>query len=347
MPKSRNTMQNQAKSCHAKTKQREKKTCKTILQAVHTCTPCSNSIFQRKTVRNKLPGHTCTDPEDARPTKKNWPRKKRMASWARQTEAADGGARARTGADGAVVLNLRRGPGAYALLSRADGQLTRAGQHYYSHLGLRPPSKDFDYNQPLIREGPNDYILLRNGQKKLMRSLQGGEHRLTKLGKGFFRDKYYKYLVHVPVIIRGRRRSGRNAGARYERRDWLPVNELGGATRHPAHLTEEQVVQRVRQQVEASLDPGGPILQLSDETYFLEHEGPEERELPAALRGGRAAERLRGQAALRAPAAGRAAAAERGGGVRRPCCATTGGASASPPRRCESSACGATPPCAC
>ena len=192
-------------------------------------------------------------------TKKNWPRKKRMASWARQrqqiTEAADGGARARTGADGAVVLNLRRGPGAYALLSRADGQLTRAGQHYYSHLGLRPPSKDFDYNQPLIREGPNDYILLRNGQKKLVRSLHGGEHRLTKLGKGFFRDKYYEYLVHVPVIIRGRRRSGRNAGAGYERRDWLPVT------------------QRVRQQVEASLDPGGPILQLSDETYFLDPEG--------------------------------------------------------------------------
>ena len=171
------------------------------------------------------------------------------------------------------MLNLRRGPGAYALLSRADGQLTRAGQHYYSHLGLRPPSKDFDYNQPLIREGPNDYILLRNGQKKLVRSLQGGEHRLTKLGKGFFRDKYYEYLVHVPVIIRGRRRSGRNAGAGYERRDWLPVNELGGATRHPAHLTEEQVAQRVRQQVEASLDPGGPILQLSDETYFLDPEG--------------------------------------------------------------------------
>ena len=60
---------------------------------------------------------------------------------------------------------------------------------------------------------------------------------------------------------------GRNAGAGYERRDWLPVNELGCATRHPAHLTEEQVAQRVRQQVEASLDPGGPILQLSDETY--------------------------------------------------------------------------------
>ena len=64
---------------------------------------------------------------------------------------------------------------------------------------------------------------------------------------------------------------GTRAG--YECRDWLPVNELGGATRHPAHLTEEQVAQRVRQQVEASLDPGGPILQLSDETYFLDPEG--------------------------------------------------------------------------
>ena len=67
----------------------------------------------------------------------------------------------------------------------------------------------------------------------------------------------------MPVIIRGRRRSGRNAGAGYERTNWLLVNEVGGAmTRHPAHLTEEQVVQRVRQQVEALLD----ILQLSDKT---------------------------------------------------------------------------------
>ena len=101
-------------------------------------------------------------------TKKNWARKKRMASWARQrqqiTEAADGGARARTGADGAVVLNLRRGPGAYALLSRADGQLTRAGQHYYSHLGLRPPSKDFDYNQPSAR-GPTTTSCCATGRR--------------------------------------------------------------------------------------------------------------------------------------------------------------------------------------
>ena len=51
------------------------------------------------------------------------------------TEAADGGARLARG-DGAVVLPT--------LLSRADGQLTRAGQYYF-HLGLRPSSKDFNY----------------------------------------------------------------------------------------------------------------------------------------------------------------------------------------------------------
>ena len=107
-----NTMQNQAKSCHAKIKQCEKIVQNELfLRSVHTCTPCSNSSFQRKTVRNKLPT-ICTDPESARPGKKNWPRKKRMASWARQrqqiTEAADGGARACTGADGAVVPGGQR-----------------------------------------------------------------------------------------------------------------------------------------------------------------------------------------------------------------------------------------------
>ena len=156
------------------------------------------------------------------------------------------------------MLNLRRGPGAYALLSRADGQLTRL---------LLPPGPAAAQQGLRLQPAPHP-----RGAQRLhpaaqraeeARALPAGRRAPADLGKGFFRDKYYEYLVHVPVIIRGRRRSGRNAGAGYERRDWLPVNELGGATRHPAHLTEEQVAQRVRQQVEASLDPGGPILQLS------------------------------------------------------------------------------------
>ena len=51
-------------------------------------------------------------------------------------------------------------------------------------------------------------------------------------------------LGHAERLVFKGARSGRNAGAGYKRRDWLPVNKLGGATRHPAHL----------------------ILQLSDET---------------------------------------------------------------------------------
>ena len=125
----------------------------------------------------------CANPKKTGPVKKEW----------QVGRDNDSRSRARTGADGAVVLNLRRGPGAYALLLCADGQLTRAGQHYYSHLACGP--QDFDYNQPLIREGPNDYILL------------GGEHRLTKLGKGFFRDKYYEYLARFCATCVRRRAS--------------------------------------------------------------------------------------------------------------------------------------------
>ena len=90
------------------------------------------------------------------------------------------------------------------------------------------------------------------------------------------------------------------------------MNELGGATRHPAHLGGAGGA--ADQAAGASLDPSGPILQLLDETYFLDpeghwvvstqstryrnsrngggdapapaHEGPEKRELPAGLQGG-------------------------------------------------------------
>ena len=93
-----------------------------------------------------------------------------------------------------------------------------------------------------------------------MRSLQGGEHQLTKLDKSFFRDKYYEYLVYVLVIIRGRRRQRAERGGGLQAQGLAAGERAGGTMRHPAHLTEEQVAQRVRQQVEASLDPGGPIM---------------------------------------------------------------------------------------
>ena len=93
----------------------------------------------------------------------------------------------------------------------------------------------------------------------------------------------------------------------------MPVNELGGAmTRHPAH---EQVAQPAGQATSGGLagrlldnflDPERHWVVSTQSTHYRNSrtevetllrqrmKGPEERELPAALRG-RAAERLRGQ----------------------------------------------------
>ena len=145
------------------------------------------------------------------------------------------------------MLNLRRGPGAYALLSRADGQLTRAGQHYY--LGLRPPrAEDFDYNQPLIREGPNDYILLQRAEEA--RALPAGRRApADQAGQGLLP----RQVLRVPGP-----RAGDHpwqAAQRAERRRGLRAQglagERAGGPRGTRRTSEEQVAQRVRQQVEA------------------------------------------------------------------------------------------------
>ena len=123
------------------------------------------------------------------------------------------------------VLNLRRGPGAYALLSRADGQLTRRASTNYFTWACGLPARTSTTTSP-SRMGAN-------GQKK-----QGGVPA-DQAGQGLLPRQVLR--VPGPSSVAGG--SGRNAGVGYERR--LPVNELGGATRHPAHFTEEQVGSRL------------------------------------------------------------------------------------------------------
>ena len=99
--------------------------------------------------------------------------------------AVEAGASARTSGQGSELLRLPSGQ--QLLLSRPNGQPTRAGQFYYQLAGRRAPSRRFNENQQLVRDGPNDYIYLRGGTKKLVRSLQpDGNYRVTKLGKSFF-----------------------------------------------------------------------------------------------------------------------------------------------------------------
>ncbi|CAE7216787.1 unnamed protein product [Symbiodinium natans] len=183
-----------------------------------------------------------------------------MSSWAQQREAirraAQGGVRARTNAQGSQRLPLANNRLREVLLSRPNGELTRAGQFYYGLLGGRPPSRQFDEQQPLIREGPTDYILLRSGLKKPVRSLQpDGSYRLTKLGKSFFRDKYTEWLAHVPVRITGTRQRGRNAGRAYMREDFLPVTVVNGSlSRQSSGLSDAQAHARETYRYDANRD---------------------------------------------------------------------------------------------
>ena len=199
-----------------------------------------------------------------------------MSSWAQQREAirraAQGGVRARTNAQGSQRLPLANNRLRKVLLSRPNGELTRAGQFYYGLVGGRPPSRQFDEEQPLIREGPTDYILLRSGVKKAVRSLQpDGSYHLTKLGKSFFREKFTDWLAHVPVRITGTRQRGRNAGRPYQRDDFLPITVVNGSlSRQSSGLSDQQAHARVKEAALRQLDSpndGDPIMELSQEVY--------------------------------------------------------------------------------
>ena len=151
------------------------------------------------------PAITGTDPENARPGKKNWPRKKKWqvgrdndSRLRRPRTAAPGLARGRM-VPSCSTCGATWGPTRCSRARADPGGPT-----------LLPPGAAAPEQGLRLQPAPQTQRL---HPAKLVRSLQGGERRLTKLGKGFFRDKYYKFLVHVPVIIRGRRRSGRNAGA--------------------------------------------------------------------------------------------------------------------------------------
>ena len=188
--------------------------------------------------------------------------------------AADAGTRPRISAQGSQLLPLRDDRLRSVLLTRPNGQLTRAGQFYYSVTGRRPPSRQFDESQPLIRDGASDYILMRSGRRQLVRTLQAdGQYHVTKLGKAFFKDKYTEWLAHVPVIIRGTRRRGRNAGNSYERHDYLPVTSLEiGLSRQNDAWSEAQIARNVKEAVLRQLgqpEANEPIYMISGETYFL------------------------------------------------------------------------------
>ena len=97
---------------------------------------------------------------------------------------------------------------------------------------------------------------------------------MTKLGKSFFKDKWVDWVVHVPVIIRGVRRNGRNRGMPYERTKRLPVSDLNVAlSRQSEGLSDAQAARNLKASVLTQLgnpEPNDIILELSDESYYLD-----------------------------------------------------------------------------
>ena len=110
----------------------------------------------------------------------------------------------------------------YVVLADNFGTLTEAGRQYYTATGeTRPDGTGIDRNQALIHRNGSDYIRLRNGQEKVVGTLQPtGETTLTALGRRFFKDKYTEYVVNVPVLVSGTRAGG----VAYLRPSTLPVN---------------------------------------------------------------------------------------------------------------------------
>ena len=169
----------------------------------------------------------------------------KVMSWAQQREAiriaAEAGVRARTSAAGSKTLPCRP-----------------------------PPSRQYDRNQPLIREGPNDYIVLRGGAKKLLRSLQpNGNNKLTKLGKHFFKDKWVDGWRTCPSSFAA---SGETAGTAACPTSAPSACPSRTSTSHcPGRAKGSRTPGTSRRPCSlGNPEPNDIILELSDETYYLD-----------------------------------------------------------------------------
>jgi len=177
-----------------------------------------------------------------------------------------------------TTLRLNQNPGrsSYTVLARADGSLTQSGEFFYGEADSSQPrpTSQFDYNTPLLKRGPNDYIRTKNGEA-LVRSLKAdGSVTLTRLGRQYFRRRSTEYVVSVPVIVTGTNRRGQTVN----RTTSLPTDVLGvGQILASDMLTETQKISKVKSFVLKSLglqtQNGRTVLQeISDETFSYDRE---------------------------------------------------------------------------
>jgi hypothetical protein len=164
----------------------------------------------------------------------------------------------------------------YVVLADHTG-LTNYGRAYYEATGHEPPDRKLDLTQEPTRQGNTEFARDRRGQLVQLRTLRpDGSFAYTKAGRHFYSRRQVEYLVHVPVVVEGRRRNGAN----YTHSTFLPTHLLGlGRIFAEAGLTQAQREASVRSQVLGQLQvrtEGGRtvLLEISGETWYYDRDRP-------------------------------------------------------------------------
>ena len=166
-------------------------------------------------------------------------------------------------------LALRHSTGRI-LISNPAGQLTKLGKAFYKKSGEEQPHSGYDLQQTLVREHDKEYIIFKNGKRKLARTYHPEENdfKYTRIGRSFVakRKSLDEYILQIPVKVIG---TNKKTGAKYERNGFLPHVALGlGELKVDSDLSEEEKEKQLKQLVQEQITPDN-ILTVSDEVYQL------------------------------------------------------------------------------
>ena len=107
----------------------------------------------------------------------------------------------------------------YATLVKGN-TVTRAGRAYQEETNTDPKITIMDGATP-YKKGRTEYISTRQGDKALrIWNTISKKYRYTHLGKTYYDTSREEIILHLPIVIRGRRKDG----STYEIRGHMPVD---------------------------------------------------------------------------------------------------------------------------
>ena len=135
------------------------------------------------------------------------------------------------------ALSLKSSLGRIAIANAAGG-LTKLGKEYYKRTGKERPKHGFDPAGELVRDGSKEYVVMKNGKRKLARSWDpvGNQFKYTRTGKKYMkeREEQEEFIIHLPVTVKG---VNKKTGKAYTREGMLPHEALSlGELKVPAAL---------------------------------------------------------------------------------------------------------------